>query len=84
MNENIFKAIWVIAGIIMLIYYGKRKKTLRSALFGMTSGCAALVGFHYFGDYVGFAPDINMFNTMVSLILGIPGAVLIMAANILG
>ena len=57
---------------------------LRSALFGMTSGCAALVALHYFGDYIGFAPDINMFNTMVSLILGIPGAVLIMAANIWG
>ena len=37
MNETIFKAIWIVAGIIMLIFYSKRKHTVRSALSGMLS-----------------------------------------------
>ncbi len=84
MDGILFKAIWIALGIVMLFYYGRRKKSFSSAFFGMTSGCAALVLLHYFGDYVGYAPDINMFNTAVSLILGIPGAALIMAVNMLG
>ncbi|MGN0613266.1 MAG: pro-sigmaK processing inhibitor BofA family protein [Porcipelethomonas sp.] len=83
MNEYIFKGIWVIAGIIMLRFYAKRKNTVRSAFFGMISGGIALVLLHYFGGYIGFTPPVNLFNTMVSLILGIPGVVLIAAVNLL-
>ncbi|MGN0622002.1 MAG: pro-sigmaK processing inhibitor BofA family protein [Porcipelethomonas sp.] len=84
MNDIFFKSIWIAAGIIMLVYYGRRKKTFISAFFGMTSGCAALVLLHYFGDHIGFCPDINMFNTVISLVLGIPGTALIMVANMFG
>ena len=82
MNETIFKAIWIVAGIIMLIFYSKRKHTVRSALSGMLSGCVALVLLHYFGGSLGYAPPVNLFNTAVALILGVPGTVMIMAVNI--
>lgn len=83
MDVNLFKGLCAAVGIIMLIYYGRRKKPFSSAVFGMISGCAALVIFHYAGKYVGFSPAINMFNTAVSLVLGAPGAALIMAVNMI-
>ena len=81
MNDLIFKGIWVITGLIMLRFYAKRKHTVRSALFGMVSGGASLVLFHYFGSYIGFSPQINMFNTMASLVLGVTGVALIAGVN---
>lgn len=83
MNDMIFKGIWAAAGIIMLIYYARRKNTVKSALSGMLSGGAALVLLHYFGDNLGYAPPVNLFNTAVSLVLGVPGAALIMAVNLI-
>lgn len=83
MNDMTFKIIWIVAGIIMLIYYAKRKRTIRSAFSGMLSGCIVLLLLHYYGGRLGFAPPINLFNTGVSLIFGVPGVVMIMVANIL-
>ena len=80
----IYKVVWAILGIIMIVYYAKRKHTVSSALIGMTSGAAALVLLHYFGGYIGYAPPLNLFNTAVSLVLGIPGAVLVTAVNFFG
>lgn len=76
MNELIFKGIWAVLGIIMLRFYAKRKHTIISAAAGMISGSAALILLHFFGSSIGFAPQLNLFNTMVSLILGIPGVIM--------
>lgn len=81
MNDIIFKGIWILAGIIMLRYYAKRKHTIKSVFFGMLSGGTVLVLMHYFGNHIGFTPPLNLFNTMVSLVLGIPGVILITAVN---
>ncbi|MCI7803726.1 MAG: pro-sigmaK processing inhibitor BofA family protein [Oscillospiraceae bacterium] len=83
MNDMIYKGIWVVSAIIMIIYYARRKHTVRSALSGMLSGGAALILLHYFGDNLGYAPPVNLFNTAVSLVLGVPGAALIMAVNLI-
>lgn len=77
----IYKAVWILMGIVMLVYYAKRKHTVRSAFGGMASGASALILLHYFGEYAGYAPPLNLFNTAVSLVLGIPGAVLVTAVN---
>lgn len=82
MNDVIFKAIWVLLGIIMLRYYAKRKHTVKSAFFGMLSGGTVLVIMHYFGSHIGFSPPLNLFNTMISLVLGVPGVILISAVNL--
>ncbi len=83
MNDMIYKGIWCVIGIIMIIYYARRKHTVRSALAGMLTGGAALILLHYFGDSLGYAPPVNLFNTAVSLVLGVPGAALIMAVNLI-
>ncbi len=82
MNDYIFKFIWIIAGIIMIRFYAKRKSTVKSALIGMVSGGAALIILHYYGHYIGVSPPVNLFNTVVSLVLGIPGAALIAAIDL--
>ncbi len=82
MKENCFIAIWFFLGIIMLKIYAKRSKTTRSAFIGMMSGGASLVAVHFLGTYIGTAIPVNLFNTAVSLILGIPGTALIVAINL--
>lgn len=82
MNELLFKGIWVFVGLAILVYYGKRKHTVRSAVAGMLSGGISLLLLHYFGGSIGYAPPVNLFNTAVALILGIPGTAAIMAANL--
>ncbi|MBQ3567290.1 MAG: pro-sigmaK processing inhibitor BofA family protein [Oscillospiraceae bacterium] len=82
MKEYFFIGIWIAAGIIMLKFYAKRKNTVISAFAGMISGGIALVAVHYLGSYIGITIPVNLFNTAVSLILGIPGAVFITAVNI--
>ncbi len=81
MNDIIFKGILVAIALIMLIYYAKRKHTIRSAFMGMFSGGCTLLLLHYFGGEFGFSPPVNFFNTIISVVLGIPGAILIMAVN---
>lgn len=83
MNEIIFKGIWAVIILIMLIYYGKRKHTVKSAFMGMFSGGTVLLLLHYFGGEFGFSPPVNLFNTIVSVVLGIPGTALIMAVNMI-
>lgn len=83
MNDKILIAVLILAGLAMLIFYGRRKHTVKSALKGMLSGAGFLLIFHFFGDYLGYSPPLSLFNTAVSLILGAPGVVLIMAVNLL-
>lgn len=81
MNRYIFIAIWLLLGIIILRMYAKRKHTVRSAFFGMMSGGISLAALHFFGGYIGLDIPLNLFNTAVSLILGIPGTAVIAAVN---
>lgn len=82
MNEYIFWGIWILSGIIMLRIYAKRKSTVKSSFFGMMSGGISLVAVHYLGNYIGAAIPVNLFNTAVSIIFGIPGTALITAVNV--
>lgn len=82
MNDKILMLILLVAGIFMLIFYGRRKHTVISVVCGMLSGGGALLLMNFFGDSLGYSPPLNLFNTALSLILGVPGAILIMAANL--
>ncbi|MBE6845174.1 MAG: hypothetical protein E7508_05585 [Ruminococcus sp.] len=81
MKEHIFTGIWVVLGLFMLKTYGKKENTIRTAFLGMASGGASLVILHYLGGYLGTVIPVNLFNTIVSLILGIPGVILIACVN---
>ncbi|MCC8069776.1 MAG: pro-sigmaK processing inhibitor BofA family protein, partial [Ruminococcus sp.] len=75
--KYIFWLIWIVCFFIMLLYYGKRKHPILSAMLSMFCGVTTLIVCHLFGHSIGFTPQINFFNTMLSLTLGIPSIVLI-------
>jgi hypothetical protein len=79
MNDYIFWAIWAVAGLIMLIYYMKRK---RGYIITPILGIAALLACHYYGDFLGFTPELNVFNVAIAGVLGVPGMVLMWFAGV--
>lgn len=83
MKENCFIAIWFFFGVIMLRFYAKRNRTVFSAFVGMMSGGVSLVALHYLGAYLETTIPVNLFNTAVAIILGIPGTAVIAAVNLL-
>ncbi len=76
MEEFSFYALWAALGIFMLIYYLRRKHTIRSILWGTLTGLTGLILLHYFGGIISFSPELNLFNIAQAGILGIPGVVL--------
>lgn len=76
-GKLIFYAICIISAVIMLIYYLRSERPAHSAVLGMGSGAVFLLLLHFFGDYVGFSVPLNFFTGFVSLILGIPGVMIL-------
>lgn len=66
----------------MLIYYRASKKPIKAALGGTLSGAVSLMAAHFFGEYIGAALSLNLFNIAVALILGSPGVVLLVVGEI--
>lgn len=69
----IFYGAFVLAAAVMLIYYMRREKPVRSAVLGMVSGAAALLAVHYL-EFLPTVP-LNGFTAFVALVLGIPGVI---------
>ena len=81
METIIFWVIWALVGAIMLAYYAHTRKPFRNALIGMTTGGLGLLGVHFFGETLGIGLALNLLNTMVSLVLGLPGVVMLVIFN---
>lgn len=81
MNEVIFWAVWGILGIVMLVYYLRRKHRIRSFLAGAGSGLLALLVVHYGGCFIGYTPALNLLHLIQSLILGVPGVILMIVLH---
>lgn len=81
MEKIILWILVAVIGVIMLIYYGKTKKPVRNALIGMTTGGLGLLGAHFFGSSLSIGLGLNLFNTAVSLILGVPGVLLLIITS---
>lgn len=82
MSDILFYGIWILAGLIMLIYYTKRKNTFLSSVIGMGTGLLALLALHYFGSGIGYVPALSLFNTATALILGVPGVIMMLVINV--
>lgn len=67
----------IVSAIVMITHYLKSEKPARSAFFGMGSGAVFLTLLHFFGEYVGFSVPLNFFTAILSLILGIPGVLIV-------
>jgi len=77
--------IWtgIVTGIIMLIYYIKSKKPILTAFKGIVSGGVAFFLVNYFGHYINIKLTISLFNIIVSLLLGIPGVILLVISKLI-
>ena len=62
-----------ITAVIMLIYYMRSEKPVRSALLGMLSGAAALLIVNHFGGGALPMLPLNGFTAFIALTFGIPG-----------
>ena len=71
----VFWGMLAAAGIAVLIHYIRAEKPLQTAVKGMLSGAAALAAVHFWGHYIGLSIEINLFNTVISLIFGAPGVI---------
>ncbi len=71
----------ILTGIIMCIYYIKSKNPVKNAFKGMLSGAVAFLIVCYFGHYININLPLSFFNTGVSLILGVPGVILMIVGK---
>lgn len=81
-TENCHFLLYAGAALILLLFYIRRKKRIRTFLLGGFSGLSALVLLHFYGGAIGFAPTLCWFNLAVSVLLGIPGVALLYLAEL--
>ena len=81
MQEVIFWGIWAVLGLIMLLYYLRRKRRVLSLLVGAGRGLLALLVVHYGGSLVGISPVLNPLHLVQSAVLGVPGVILMVVLH---
>ena len=81
MQEVIFWGIWAVLGLIMLLYYLRRKRRVLSLLVGAGSGLLALLVVQYGGSLVGISPALNPLHLVQSAVLGVPGVILMVVLH---
>ena len=81
MQEVIFWGIWAVLGLIMLLYYLRRKRRVLSLLVGAGSGLLALLGGHYGASLVGISPVRNPLHLVQSAVLAVPGVILMVVLH---
>ena len=67
----------ILTGIIMAVYYFKSKKPVKNLLKGVLSGAAALLLVHFLGGYIGINLPLSTIGIAASLILGVPGVIML-------
>ena len=81
--RNLLYTICIIIFIINIRYFRKREKKWKTALIGMGSGVAALIPLHFLLEMSGIMLAINYFTILVSMVLGIPGVILMIIDSVL-
>lgn len=83
-GKIIFYAAFLIAAVIMICSYMRSEKPARTAFTGMASGAAALLAAHFGGGYIGLYLPLNFFTAVISLVLGVPGVLIMTLAEKFG
>jgi len=73
----------IVIGVIMIIYYLKSKNPVQNAFKGMCCGGIALVLVSYFGSAINISLTLSFFNTIIALVLGIPGVILMVVGRLI-
>ncbi len=76
--------LWGMAILILIIFYIRHTKKIRAFLLGSSTGLTALFLMHFYGEAIGFAPTLCLTNLLTCSILGIPGMILIILAQVYG
>ncbi len=72
-----------LAGLILLIFYIRQKRRIRTFLLGSVCGVTALILLHFFGGSIGYAPTLSVCNLLLSAILGVPAVGMLYAAELI-
>ena len=82
-TETLFYLICVVAVLIMLEYFRRRKRKIISFIFGAVTGFIALVLVNKYGFVIGADIPLNTFNICGSAVLGVPFVVCLVIINFL-
>ncbi len=82
MQENSQYLYYVGALVLLVVFYIRRRRRIRTFLLGGISGLACLILLHCYGGVIGFTPTLCWFNLCISTFLGIPGVVLLYLAEL--
>jgi len=82
-TEMIFRIGYAAVIIIVAIYYFRREKKVLSLFIGAVTGCAALFIVNKYGGMLGVDIHLNLFNTVGSIVLGVPFVVFLVIMNFL-
>lgn len=69
--------------MVMFSYYIRSKKTIKNSIIGMGSGFIGLGVLYFIGPILNISVNINILTMFISIILGIPGVILIVILNII-
>lgn len=83
MGYVILGAIGTVLLFILFNRYGSCRKPVRTAFISMTSGAASLIVASIVLGIAGYTLTVNLFSTATSLILGIPGTVLLIIKTLI-
>lgn len=81
--EGLLVAGLVLLAVIMLVYYAKSKRRFTKMFVGAMSGAALLFPAQWILAAMGAALSVNLFTVSVSVILGIPGVLLLVVSSLL-
>ena len=73
----------IVVGLIMLLYFLKSKKPLRTAFKSMFSGGVSLVLASYFGYLINIKLTLSFFTTIIALVLGAPGVIIMIIGKLI-
>ncbi|MBR1554729.1 MAG: pro-sigmaK processing inhibitor BofA family protein [Oscillospiraceae bacterium] len=82
-RNYLYWMLWGICLLILLFFYIKRQKPVRTFLLGSITGLTALFLLHFYGEGIGFAPTLCAANLLTSTFLGISGTILILLTHAL-
>ena len=82
-TETIFGIGCAAVILVAAIYYFRREKKLLSLFIGAVTGCAALFIVNKYGGMLGVDIHLNLFNTVGSIVLGVPFVVFLVIMNFL-
>ena len=73
----------VLAGLVLLFSLAFVRRPIRSVLAGGIQGVCALAAVNIAGAFTGVSLGVNLFSGAVCMILGVPGVVSMLIANLL-